>query len=289
MRSWLAAARPKTLTAAIVPVVVAAAAAHRGGVFDWAPLFLTLGGAVAIQVAANFANDASDARRGADPSDRVGPPRMVAAGLISEAKMWRACWAAVAVAAAAGLVLAYRVGPVILLVGAASVLAMLGYVGGPAPYGYRGLGEVSVFLFFGLMATAGSRLAFDGRCPAFVWWLGVPIGLLAAAILMANNLRDLPLDGRVGKRTLAVIVGERAATNLFYATIWAALGLTLVLAASGIVPVGAAAGVAAGALVFPLMRTPLDPADRRSYLPLLGATARIHLVYGALVAVGLVL
>ena len=287
MNPWLAAARPRTLTASLVPVVVAAAAADRGGVFALGPFLLTLIGALAIQIAANFANDASDARRGADPADRVGPPRMVATGQITAAAMWRACWLAVAVAAACGVIMTLRVGPVILLIGALSVLAMLGYVGGPVPYGYRGLGEIFVIAFFGIIATAGSRLAYDGRCPAFVWWLGMPIGLLAAAILMANNLRDLPTDQRTGKRTLAVLLGEEDATKLFFGTLWFALGVTLLLVIVGIEPVGVAAGVAAGALVVPIHRLRRDPEDRSTYLPLLGATARVHLAYGALITAGL--
>ena len=289
MRDWIAAARPRTLTAAIVPVVVAGAAARRSGAFEWTPFWLTLLGAVSIQIAANFANDASDAQRGADPSDRIGPPRMVATGRLAAPSVWRACWGAITLAAFCGLLLTVRVGPVMILIGVASVLAMLGYVGGPKPYGYRGLGEAFVFVFFGLVGTVGSRLAYDGRSPAFVWWLGVPIGLLAAAILMANNLRDLPLDRRVGKRTLAVLLGDRAAINLFFGTIWAALALTLVLAVVGIEPIGVAAGIASGALVFPLMRLPLRPDDRRTYVPLLAGTARIHALYGALVAAGLLL
>ena len=289
LNRWLGAARPRTLPAALVPVVVAAAAAAREEVFSWAPFALTLLGALAIQVAANFANDASDARRGADPADRVGPPRMVSTGQITASAMWRATWLAISVAALCGIVLALRVGPVILLIGAASVLAMLSYVGGPLPYGYRGLGEVFVLLFFGLIATGGSRLAYDGRCPAYVWWLGVPIGLLAAGILMANNLRDMPTDRRADKRTIAVIVGEEAATKLFFGTLWSALALTLLLVVLGIEPIGVSAGVLASAFLVVLHRRKLDPSDRRSYLPLLAATVRVHFAFGLLVVVGLLL
>ena len=203
--------------------------------------------------------------------------------------MWRATWFAITVAALCGVVLALRVGPVILLIGAASVLAMLSYVGGPLPYGYRGLGEVFVLLFFGLIATGGSRLAYDGRCPAYVWWLGVPIGLLAAGILMANNLRDLPTDRRVGKRTIAVMVGEESATKLFFGTLWSALALTVLLVVLGIEPIGVAVGVLAGALLVPLHQVGLEPSDRRTFLPLLGGTVRVHFSFGLLVAVGLLL
>jgi 1,4-dihydroxy-2-naphthoate octaprenyltransferase len=271
----------------VVPVVAAAAAAQRGGVFDWSPFVLTLVGAVAVQVAANFANDASDAKRGADPTDRVGPPRLVAAGTITSSAMWRACWTAILVAAVCGLLLTWRVGPVILLVGLGSLIAMLGYVGGPFPYGYRGLGEVFVLGFFGLIAIGGSRLSYDGHCPAFVWWLGVPIGLLAAAILMANNLRDLPTDQRVGKRTLAVIVGEPAAKRLFFAVLWTAPLLTTFLVVIGEEPPGVLVSLASIALIVPIHRLRLSAADRTTYVPLLGGSARVHLIFGILVAAGL--
>jgi 1,4-dihydroxy-2-naphthoate octaprenyltransferase len=285
----VAAARPRTLTAAIVPVVVAAAAAVRAEVFGWTPFFLTLIGASAIQIAANFANDVSDAQRGADTGDRIGPPRMVQSGRISPSAMWRACWTAVAVAAVCGAILTYRVGLVMVAIGITSVLAMLGYVGGPFPYGYRGLGELFVVLFFGFIATGGSRLAYDGRCPTYVWWLGLPIGLLAAAILMANNLRDLPTDQRAGKRTLAVLAGESDAIKLLFGTLWFALVATLLLVILGYEPVGVAAGIAAGALIVPLQQLRLDASDRVSYIPLLSGAVRVHALYGLLVSIGLLL
>jgi 1,4-dihydroxy-2-naphthoate octaprenyltransferase len=288
LKRWLVAARPRTLGAAFVPVAVAAAAAQRDGVFDWQPFVLTLVGALSIQIAANFANDASDAKRGADTPDRVGPPRFVASGLISSRRMWTASWLAVAVAALCGALLAWRVGPVVLLIGVLSVAALLGYVGGPIPYGYRGLGEVFVLGFFGLIATAGSRLSYDGRAPGYIWCLGIPIGMLAAAILMANNLRDLPTDERVGKRTLAVMLGEARARIVFFGTLWAALLLTLVLVVVRIEPTGVLLSLVAAGFVLPLHRLVLAD-DRRTYLPLLGGAARVHLGYGALVVLGLLL
>ena len=166
-RPWLAAARPRTWPAALVPTLVAAGSAFADGVFDSWPLLLTVVGALAVQIAANFANDVSDAARGADTEDRVGPQRMVASGSISSRAMWRACVLALLVAAASAGFLTARVGPVIVWIAIASVLALFGYVGGPWPYGYRGLGEVFVFVFFGLIATVGSRLAYDGHAPRY--------------------------------------------------------------------------------------------------------------------------
>lgn len=286
---WLSAARPRTWSAAIVPVLVGGAAAYRAGAFDPMPLLLTLIGSLAIQVAANFANDASDARRGADPADRVGPPRMVASGQINGSAMWTACWSAIAIAAVCGVILAMRVGPVILWIGAGSVVALLTYVGGPIPYGYRGLGELFVLGFFGVLATGGSRLAFDGTSPAWVWLMGIPVGMLAAAILVANNLRDREIDARVGKNTLAVMVGEKRARLLYGGLLWGAMLFTAVIAAIGIAPELVVAGVGAAGLIPPLTRISGVAMTSHMYAPLLGGTARLHLVYGILLGVGIVL
>ncbi len=286
---WLGAARPRTWPAAIVPVLVAGAAAYRVDAFDLSTFALTLVGALSIQVAANFANDASDARRGADPADRVGPPRMVASGLISGSAMWTACWAAIGIASLCGVLLAMRVGPVILAIGAVSVLAMLTYVGGPIPYGYRGLGELVVLGFFGLLATGGSRLAYDGTCPSWVWLLGIPVGMLAAAILVANNLRDREIDAQVGKNTLAVILGEKRTRLLYAALLWGAMFFTAGLAAVGAAPELVVAGVGAAGLIPPLTRISGVAITPSLYAPLLGGTARLHLVYGTFLSVGIIL
>ena len=286
---WLGAARPRTWPAAIVPVLVAAAAAYRVDVFDLMSFALTFIGALSIQVAANFANDVSDARRGADTLDRVGPPRMVASGLISPAAMWAACWTAVGIAALCGVLLAVRVGPVILLIGAASVLAMLTYVGGPFPYGYRGLGELFVLGFFGVLATGGSRLAYDGTCPAWVWLMGIPVGMLAAAILVANNLRDRDVDARVDKNTLAVLLGEKRTRLLYAALLWGAMFFTAGAAAIGAAPELVVAGAGAAGLIPPLTRISGVAITPSLYAPLLGGTARLHLVYGVLLSAGIVL
>jgi 1,4-dihydroxy-2-naphthoate octaprenyltransferase len=255
---------------------VGAAAAYRAGIFDQTTLLLTLIGSLAIQIAANFANDASDARRGADPADRVGPPRMVASGQISGSAMWTACWIAIAIATACGVILAMRVGPVILWIGVASVLALLTYVGGPLPYGYRGLGELFVLAFFGVLATGGSRLAYDGTSPAWVWLMGIPVGMLAAAILVANNLRDREIDARVGKNTLAVVVGEKRARLLYGLLLWGAMLFTAGAAAVGIAPELVVAGVGAAGLIPPLTRISGVAVTAAMYAPLLGGTARLH-------------
>ena len=165
VQAWRTAARVHTLPAAVVPVVVGSALAQSEGVFRWDAFLWALVAALAIQVAANFANDVSDAHRGADTADRMGPPRMVALGRITARQMWAGVVVALVIAAAAGIALAVIAGPVILVIGVVSVIAMLGYVGGPFPYGYRGLGEVFVFLFFGVVATVTSRYVHDMTAP----------------------------------------------------------------------------------------------------------------------------
>lgn len=281
------AARPRTLPAAVVPVLVGSAAAFYDDVFDWRAFALALAGSVAIQVAANFANDASDAARGADPADRVGPARMVAAGFITARQMWMGAWTAIGVAALCGIGLTLLAGPVVLAIGIASILAMLGYVGGPIPYGYRGLGEVFVFLFFGLVATGGSRLVHDGSAPGWVWLLGIPIGLLAAAILVANNLRDIATDTRVGKRTLAVMLGRHRTQVLYESSTWGAWAVVIILAAARVTPPASLAALLAAPMIVRLNR--LAKSDEgASLIPLLAGTARLHLLFGLLLAGGIV-
>ena len=189
IEAWKAAARTHTLPAALVPVLVGGGLAYGDGASRYDAFVWTLIGALAIQIAANFANDASDAKRGADTANRLGPPRMVALGVITPRRMWAATWVAIGVAGVAAVVLTTIAGPLILVIGVASVVAMLGYVGGPVPYGYRGFGEVFVFVFFGLVATVGSRYAHDMAAPLSVWLLAVPVGMLVTSILVANNYR----------------------------------------------------------------------------------------------------
>ena len=283
---WVQAARPRTLPAALVPVLVGSAAAFFDRVFDWRAFVLALIGALAIQVAANFANDASDAARGADPGDRVGPVRMVAAGVVSGRRMWVATWGAIGVAGLCGIGLTLLAGPIVIAIGAASILAMLGYVGGPIPYGYRGLGEVFVFLFFGLVATGGSRLVHDGSAPWWVWLLGIPVGLLATAILVANNLRDIETDARVGKRTLAVILGLHQTRRLYGVLTWGAFVVVIFLAAARLAPPETLVTVAAAPPVVRLNRMARHQ-EGAGLLPLLSGTARLHLIFGVLMAAGL--
>lgn len=283
MTPWVEAARPRTLPAAAAPVFVGSGLAAGSGVFRLDAFVAALVGALAIQVAANFANDASDAARGADTADRVGPPRMVAAGVLSARAMWTAVVAAVGVAVLCGVWLIAIAGWVVAVIGVASIVAMLGYVGGPIPYGYRGLGEVFVFVFFGFVATVGSRFVHDGAAPVAAWLLAVPMGMLAAAILVANNRRDIDTDARAGKRTLAVMLGRPGTHRLFAVLTYGAFAWIAVVAALGVVP----APVALACLLAPFAigpnRTISSGAEGAALIPVLAQTARLELWTGVVV------
>lgn len=281
---WVGAARLPTLPAALTPVLVGSGLAAGDGAFRGDAFAAALIVGLAIQVAANFANDASDAARGADTPDRIGPTRMVASGLIPAPAMWKATVVAVAVAVVAGLYLWTIAGPVVLAIGAASILAMLTYVGGPIPYGYRGLGEVAVFVFFGLVATVGTRFVHDGTVPIDAWVLGTVMGLLAAGILVANNLRDLRTDAAAGKRTLAVLVGESAARRLYGSILVGAVVVVVVGAVSGITPPLTGLAVLWLPFAAPLIRRASTAIGPNDLAVLLGETARFQLVVGATLA-----
>ncbi|MDH5372419.1 MAG: 1,4-dihydroxy-2-naphthoate polyprenyltransferase, partial [Acidimicrobiia bacterium] len=235
-RAWWQASRPHTLPAAATPVLVGAGLAIGDGAFRWGPFLAALLGALAIQVAANFTNDLSDARKGADTEARIGPQRMVATGMISERQMTVATVFAFALASAAGIYLIVEAGWVIALIGITSILAAVGYVGGPRPYGYRGFGEVFVFIFFGLVATVGSRYVHDRTAPLDVWLLAVPIGFLVTAILVANNVRDIETDAAAGKRTLAVMLGRERTRALFAVLVFGSFVAIAVFGVAGWTP-----------------------------------------------------
>ncbi|HLV90680.1 MAG TPA: 1,4-dihydroxy-2-naphthoate polyprenyltransferase [Acidimicrobiia bacterium] len=285
-QAWKTAARPHTLPAAIAPVVAAAGLARADGVFRWDAFVWALVAALAIQVAANFANDVSDAARGADTPDRLGPPRMVAEGVIPARQMWVATWAAVAVGALAAVQLLLIAGPVVIVIGVASVVAMLGYVGGPLPYGYRGLGEIFVFLFFGLVATVGARYVHDGNAPLSAWLAAIPIGFVASAILVANNLRDIDTDAAAGKKTLAVILGSDWTRVLYGILMVSAFALVAVFAIADRMPRGAIVAVPFGLMAVRPIRRVLEGVEGRSLVAVLRSTARVHLALGLAIGVG---
>ena len=227
---WLAGARPRTLPAAVAPVLGGTGVALHLNRFTADKAALALIVALALQVGVNYANDYSDGIRGTDDR-RAGPLRLVGSGVASPRQVRNAALAAFAVAAAAGTVLATTTSPILLVVGAAALAAAWLYTGGRRPYGYRALGEVSVFLFFGVVAVVGTTYVQAERLPAEAFVVAVGVGALACAILVANNLRDISTDRAAGKRTLAVVVGDAGARRLFMALHAAAYAVLVPLAA----------------------------------------------------------
>lgn len=222
---WVMAARVRTLPAAVAPVLVGTSLALGAGHFAPLAFVAALLGAMLIQVGTNLSNDYSDARRGADTEDRLGPVRVTAGGLVPPRQVLLATYVTFALAVACGAYLVAVAGPALLAVGAASILAGVLYTGGPRPYGYEGLGEVFVFLFFGVVAVTGSYFVQVQELPWQAFACAVPVGLLASAILVVNNVRDLDTDRRTGKRTLAVRLG-RERTRILYTAMVAGAFLT---------------------------------------------------------------
>lgn len=283
---WFEAARPRTLPAAVAPVVVGSALAWREGSFQPAPAALCLGFAVLVQVGTNFANDYYDFVRGADNAERIGPRRAVAAGLVAPATMRGAMILTFAAAFALGLGLIAWGGPWLLLVGLLSILSGVAYTGGPYPLAYHGWGDVFVFLFFGLVAVAGTHFVQAGNVNSGSMLAGVPIGLLAANILVVNNYRDADTDARAGKRTLVVRLGRRAARIQFGFSLVVAFAVPFVFVVRG-----SSWPVLLPCLVAPWawmqtkrLRESRSPVE---LIALLGDTGRLLAAYALLFAAGL--
>jgi 1,4-dihydroxy-2-naphthoate octaprenyltransferase len=287
VQAWKIAARVHTLPAAVVPVAVGSALAEFDDVFRFDAFAYALIAALAIQLAANFANDASDAARGADTAERLGPPRMVALGRISSRQMWTGVFLALLVAAGAGVALTAIAGPIILVIGVVSVAAMLGYVGGPIPYGYRGLGEVFVFVFFGIVATVGSRFVHDMTAPRAAWLLSIPLGMLVTAILVANNFRDLDTDRAASKRTLAVILGPARTRTLFAILVYGAFPLIALFAMVGWTPMLTVFAFLLISFATGPVRIVYSKTDGPALIRALKMTARLHLWTGLVLAVAI--
>ena len=226
LRIWVMAARPRTLPAAVAPVLVGTALAAYEHVFHPLRFLAALLGALLIQVGTNLSNDYSDARRGADAEDRLGPVRVTAGGLVPPRQVLFATYISFGLAVLCGVYLIIVAGWVLLVIGAASILAGVAYTGGPKPYGYEGLGEVFVFLFFGIVAVTGSYYVQTTHLNWQAFALAVPVGLLAAGILVVNNIRDIDSDRRAGKRTLAVRMGRRRTRVMFAVIVYLAFMLT---------------------------------------------------------------
>ena len=296
MNVWIEASRPKTLPAAVVPVAVGTAVAVAlDATLAWDRAALALVVALALQVAVNYANDLFDGLAGIDTEERIGPRRVVAAGLVTPPAMKVALVVALGVAGAAGLALALLVTPWLPVVGVAAIVATLGYSGGARPYASRALGELSVFVFFGVIATVGSAFVQTESFDALAFAASVPVGLLAVGLLMINNVRDVDTDAATGKHTLAVRLGARTYGHAF--------GGLLLVAFVTLVPVALLAGspwpllpLIALPLVAVVARRSREAAraeDARAkgagYVAALEATARLQVAVGGLFAVGLLL
>ena len=282
---WFEGARPRTLPAAVAPVAAGTGAAAAVDGFRLGYALLALLVAVSLQVAVNYANDYSDGVRGTD-ADRVGPLRLVGSGVAAPAEVRRAAVLSFLVAAVAGLVLALLVAWWLVLVGAACMVAAWYYTGGRSPYGYRGLGEVSVFVFFGLVATVGTTYVQAGEVTTASVLAGIGCGALACAILVANNLRDIPTDTAAGKQTLAVRLGDRR-TRLFYVgLVFTAYAMVVLIALDHLLVI-----VTLGTAL-PAVRPTLGVvfgAKGRDLVPVLKETGLLLLVYGVVLGVTLAL
>jgi 1,4-dihydroxy-2-naphthoate octaprenyltransferase len=245
--------------------------------------------ALLLQVAANLSNDLFDHRSGADSGDRLGPPRAAASGLLSERELVVGTTVVLVAATCCGLVLVAIGGPVLLVLGALALVAAVAYTGGPFPYGYRGLGEVAVFCFFGLVAVAGTAYLQTGSWTALGFAAAIPVGALVTAILVVNNLRDVGPDARADKRTLAVMFGTRFAQREYLALLVVAFLVPVILVIVGATSYPALLSLLSLPLAVPLVRVVITDGDPRRLNPVLKGTARLQLVFAALFALGLAL
>ena len=279
---WWIGARPRTLVAAVVPVLVGAAWAGRNAISIPRTL-LALVVAIGLQIGVNYANDYFDGVRGVDTAARMGPRRLVASGLAPPRAVATAAVVMVCIAAVAGIVLALLTTPWLIAAGALAVIALALYSGGPKPYAASGLGEVSVFVFFGLVATGGTAFVQQDRLDASVLWLAVPVGLLACALLMVNNLRDIPTDSAVGKRTLAVRLGAQRSRTLLAAVVVIALILPTVGALVRSLPWLVAITLVTVPLAIGPLRV-ISTAEGRALVPALVGITRLQLLFGLVLA-----
>ena len=279
MNKWILGARPRTLPAAIAPVVVASALA--GADFNWFRAALALKVGVWLQIGVNFANDYSDGVKGTD-TNRIGPTRLVASGLASAKSVKMAAFISFAIASIAGLWLSLLTSPFLIGIGVLAIAAAWGYTGGKNPYGYNGLGELSVFIFFGVVATMGAFYAQTEKVTLLSFIVSVPMGTLACAILAVNNIRDRAQDEVVGKRTVAVRLGDLKARRTFVAL----LVLAHTAAIATFIP-AALLTLLAAPLTLSISKVVLSGATGRDLIPVLGRTGKLQLLFASLFAIAL--
>jgi len=279
MNKWILGARPRTLSAAIAPVLIASALA--GSEFNWFRAALALKVAVWLQIGVNYANDYSDGVKGTD-ENRVGPTRLVASGLASAKAVKNAAFISFALASIAGLWLSLLTSPLLILIGMLAIAAAWGYTGGKNPYGYSGLGEVSVFTFFGLVATMGTYYAQTEKITALSFIVALPMGALACAILEINNIRDRAQDELVGKRTLAVRLGDTKARQVFVVL----LLLAHVAALMTLIPT-ATLTLLLAPMSYSISKLVLSGVTGRDLIPVLGRTGKLQLMFAIVFALAL--
>ena len=279
MNKWILGARPRTLPAAIAPVVVATALAAPD--FNWFRAALALKVAVWLQIGVNFANDYSDGVNGTD-ADRVGPTRLVASGMATASAVKTAAFVSFGVASIAGVWLSLLTSPWLILIGVISIAAAWGYTGGKNPYGYKGLGELSVFLFFGVVATMGTYYAQTEKITLLSFIVSIPMGALSCAILSINNLRDRPKDALVGKLTVAVRIGDRNARLMYVALV----AIAHLAAIATLIPTSLLT-VLALPMSISISRQVLSGISGKELIPVLGRTGKLQMVFSILLAIGL--
>jgi len=289
VRAWLLAIRPATLPAAVGPVAVGLGVAIGEGVFELLPALAALAVALLLQVASNLANDLFDFRSGADNEERLGPPRTAALGLLTQRELAAGMAVVVGLAGAVGLYLVAIGGPVILVLGVLAIASAFAYTGGPWPYGYHGLGEVFVFVFFGLVAVTGTTYLQTGTLEPLALAAAIPVGALITAILVINNLRDIDSDRRAGKHTLAVRLGPRGTIAEYDLLLLVAFATPPLLALTGAAAPAVLLALLSLPLAVPLLRVVHAGGDPRRLNAVLKGTARLSLVFAVLFAIGLAL
>lgn len=287
LRAWLLATRPATLTVAMVPVVIGSAVAHTLGSLRIGPALAALLGAIWIQIGTNLANDVFDYEKGADTHERLGPLRVTQAGLLAPAQVRRGMVVSFALAALAGLYLAWIAGPVIVAIGLVSIASGIAYTGGPYPLGYNGLGDLFVFVFFGLVAVCGTVFVQTGAIPSLAIWASLPVGAIATAVLVVNNVRDFPTDSKVGKRTLVVRLGRGFGVVEYVALLGVAYAVPILLLLLGLGGQWVLLPLLTAPLALPLCRNVIRERDGAILNRTLAGTARLLLLHGLLFAIGI--
>ena len=285
MKAWILAARPKTLSAGIVPVTVASALAWRWGSFQWGVWVAALGATILLQVGTNYVNDASDFLRGADTKDRLGPPRMAQLGLMSPRALFFGAALCFFGAFLAGLYLISLAGSPILWIGIVSILCAVAYTAGPFPLAYLGLGDVFVLLFFGLVAVGGTLFAHLGILPKQFWMAGLCVGFHGVSLIAVNNIRDIETDAKVNKKTLAVRLGEKKSRLYYSITLF--LPYIFCFLTLMETPTAAAPVFLSLPLAYKNAQRVFAAQNAKDYLALLPETAKLQMVFGFLMTLGI--